>query len=124
MPSAVLAALALAPLSPTGDVAPGLGAQLPCVFHQATGLPCPLCGMTRAFVNMAHLEVARAAAFSPAGSVVFAFLVCRLALAWAYCASGRPVLGRLAGRNCFGILLVITLAGWLARLCLAAQAGP
>lgn len=33
---------------------------VPCVFHLATGLDCPGCGMTRAFHALLHLQLLRA----------------------------------------------------------------
>jgi hypothetical protein len=61
-----------------------------CFFHQATGLDCPFCGMTRSFVASMHGEAAAAFGFHPAGpftlaaiaavfgcTVIFALLRCR-----------------------------------------------
>ncbi|MBW2261523.1 MAG: DUF2752 domain-containing protein [Deltaproteobacteria bacterium] len=35
-----------------------------CPFRNFTGLPCPGCGMTRAFHHLVHLEFAEAAAYN------------------------------------------------------------
>ena len=49
-------------------LAPGqLG--LPCPFRNVTGMPCPLCGMTRSVTAAVHLRVGEAVAFNPAGVV-------------------------------------------------------
>ena len=45
----------------------------PCVFHAVTGVPCPLCGMTRSVTATMHLRLHDALAFNPAG--VLAVLV-------------------------------------------------
>jgi hypothetical protein len=42
----------------------GLGFDI-CWFHNATGLPCPGCGLTRAFASVSHGDFARAWAMHP-----------------------------------------------------------
>ena len=41
-----------------------------CPFRSLTGLPCPLCGMTRACVAAAHGHLGASFAFNPAGVLV------------------------------------------------------
>jgi hypothetical protein len=43
---------------------------LVCPLRAATGIPCPLCGMTRACVAAAHGHLATSLAFNPAGVLV------------------------------------------------------
>ena len=43
---------------------------LVCPLRAATGIPCPLCGMTRACVAAAHGHLASSLAFNPAGPLV------------------------------------------------------
>ena len=67
---------------------PVLQSGYPCPFRAATGLPCATCGMTHAFVAMAHGEVAGAVSASPLGALLAAvlwFLAVAVLL--------RPVLG-------------------------------
>ncbi len=48
-----------------------------CPFRALTGLPCATCGMTHAFVRLAHGDVAAAVAASPLGAALGA-------AAWAF----------------------------------------
>jgi Protein of unknown function (DUF2752) len=41
-----------------------------CPLRAATGIPCPMCGMTRACVALLHGHVASSLAFNPAGVLV------------------------------------------------------
>jgi hypothetical protein len=43
---------------------------LACPFRSVTGLPCPLCGMTRAVVAAMHGHLLDSLRFNPAGIVV------------------------------------------------------
>ena len=43
-----------------------------CPFKLITGLPCCTCGMTHAFVHLAHGELGRALAANPAGCALAA----------------------------------------------------
>lgn len=51
---------------------------LPCLFHLATGLDCPGCGMTRAFHALLHLHFLQALHFN----AFFIVLAPLLAIAW------------------------------------------
>ena len=37
----------------------------PCITYHLIGLPCPACGLTRAFVSLARLEFRQAFAYHP-----------------------------------------------------------
>jgi hypothetical protein len=50
-----------------------------CPFYHATGLPCPGCGLTRAFVCLCHGHLAGAVHWHPLAPVIFAIGL----LAWA-----------------------------------------
>ncbi len=96
---------------------PVLELPYPCPFRALTGLPCASCGMTHAFVLLAHGEALGAFAASPLGAL--------LALgAWAYAAfdlvrvaAGVPLprLGPRAARAlaAAGVAAVIANWGWL-----------
>lgn len=91
-----------------------LGMQ-PCVFHQMTGRPCPGCGLTTAFADMAHGRVVEALVAQPFGAVLFALVL--------VLASGLTV-SAVGGRSCKPLLysakaplviyglIVLWLASW------------
>jgi Protein of unknown function (DUF2752) len=87
-----------------------------CLLRRFTGLPCPGCGMTRAFAHLAKGEWAAAAVDHP-----FAFvLAVELGLAWLAWGTalvrGRPVrMPPWFERAAFVHLLVLT-SFWLGRL--------
>jgi hypothetical protein len=58
---AMLGAALLWPLKPDGV------GNLTCAFHSLTGIPCPLCGMTRSVTATVHLRLHDALAANPAG---------------------------------------------------------
>jgi hypothetical protein len=61
----------------------------PCGFRWATGYPCPTCGMTTAFAEMAQLRPVRAFVHQPFGAVLFLGLVAATC-GWLYtAATGR-----------------------------------
>lgn len=46
-----------------------------CWLHAAFGIDCPMCGMTRSFVALAHGQLGAAFSFHPAGPLLFAAMV-------------------------------------------------
>jgi hypothetical protein len=91
-----------------------------CPFRALTGLPCPGCGMTRAFCALGHGEWRLAVGFNALSPLVF---VAALG-AWAWAAAGlfklrwaRAAFARLRpSPRAGGVLLALTLVWWLARL--------
>jgi hypothetical protein len=82
-----------------------------CPFRALTGLPCATCGMTHAFVHLAHGEAAAALAASPLGALLaagaWAFAlaaVLRLALGLSWRPPG-PGVARAAAAAAVGALL-------------------
>jgi len=99
-----LAALAAAQLGaaawllPAGDrLALPDGTPLPgmCLVHAALSIDCPLCGMSRSFVALAHGDLAAALGFHPAGPLLFAAMAVFVAAAIAIAVRrGRPLVER------------------------------
>ncbi len=70
---------------------PLLGMPFMCPLRGLAGIPCATCGMTHAFVHLAHGDVARAFAASPLGAAL-ALGAWLFALAdLARLAAGRPL---------------------------------
>jgi hypothetical protein len=63
--------LAIAAAWPLLPVHPGVA----CPFRALTGVPCPLCGMTRAVVAAAHGHAGASLAFNPGGVIVLLIAV-------------------------------------------------
>jgi hypothetical protein len=69
--AALVGAAAILPVSPV---------HLPvaCPLRAITGIPCPLCGMTRACVAAAHGHLGSSLAFNPGGLFVMLFALTAL----------------------------------------------
>ena len=88
-----------------------------CLFHRATGIACPACGLTRAAAAFAHGELAESVHWHP----LFLLLAAEAALlwlAWGVALRERPrlvALGRLAPRLAIGSGVLLLLV-WILRL--------
>lgn len=83
---AVLAAASFA----VARFVPVLDLHYPCPFRVLVGIPCATCGMTHAFVHLAHGRVLEALQWSPLGAALAGALwllaladLLRVALGWA-----------------------------------------
>ncbi|MCE5218343.1 DUF2752 domain-containing protein [bacterium] len=89
----------------------------PCLFRLLTGLPCPLCGMTRAFVAMAQGHVAQAFEAHVLGPA--AYTVTWVVALWALecCVTGRRPIPELTGLvRMTQIAFLVLLGGWAVNL--------
>ncbi len=104
---------------------PLLDLPFACPFKGLTGLPCATCGMTHAFVHLAHGDPAAALAASPLGALLaglaWAFAVLDLARLLAGLPWPRP--GPRAVRGLAATALGALLANW-AFLLLAGRGLP
>jgi hypothetical protein len=96
---------------------PVLGLPFLCPLRGLAGIPCATCGMTHAFVHLAHGEAALAIAASPLGALL-------AAAAWAYAALdlARMALGAplpvptpraLRAATAAGVALLLVNWAWL-----------
>jgi hypothetical protein len=63
----------------TPETLPGVGG---CGFRMLTGLPCPGCGLTRAFCAISHGHFADAWGFNPFGFIFYALTLSSLFAPW------------------------------------------
>lgn len=101
---------------------PVLGIPFTCPLRALAGIPCATCGMTHAFVHLAHGDVGLALAASPLGAIL-------AGAAWLYAladaarlAAGAPLpsLGPRAQRAVAGAAVAALLANWAYLLAVAA----
>ena len=96
----------------------------PCSFIQTTGYPCPTCGMTTAFANMAHGQVLAALGAQVFGTVLFLLTACVAVLATAQVLIGRPRVTSLKPKMWWlWILLAGVAMSWGAKLAMGFAAG-
>jgi Protein of unknown function (DUF2752) len=93
---------------------PVLGLPYTCPLRGLAGIPCATCGMTHAFVSLAHGEVVRALAASPLGALLAGAAWLLGAADLARVALGRPlpVPSRALARAGVGTGIVLLLANW------------
>ncbi len=90
---------------------------IPCLWRVSTGLPCPSCGMTTAFVWMARGEPRRAWQCNPLGPP--AYVLTWVVLVWALAAAARGRGGpgaALESRRVLVGLIAVYLGVWVVRL--------
>lgn len=91
-----------------------------CPFRAVTGLPCPGCGMTRAFCSLGHGDLAGAFGYNALSPFVFAAAL----LIWTHALATvlklerpRAALERLKPtEKAAGFMLVVTFVWWAVRL--------
>ena len=112
--AALLVASALLPLPENNAIA---GLPSICAFHHFTGLPCPGCGLTRAWVSMAHGHVSNAFIWHPLGPILFtSALIYTIWSGWtAWVRPPFPLPMRLQIRVLVGFSVAM-LAFWALRL--------
>ncbi len=90
--------------------------QAPCLFRELTGLPCPLCGMTRAFHFMGRLRIEQALECNPAGALLFLMLAVQALGGWLSLGAKLGAWRGLGGRGYWAPGVVMILASWIWRM--------
>ena len=87
-----------------------------CAFRNLTGYPCPFCGLTRAFLMVAHGDVTGAWHLAPLGVPLFALTV--LALVWSVAGlmSRRKLTTPIPWRWILPLGAILLLVNWIYRL--------
>jgi len=93
---------------------PVLALGYACPFRALTGLPCATCGMTRAFVRLAHGDLSGAVGASPLGALLagLAWLFAALAVVRAVAGSPWPALAPGRPRGLAILAVGALLANW------------
>lgn len=88
-----------------------------CSLRAMTGLPCPSCGMTRAWVWSAHGELLEASRYNFGGVLLFGFVLLNgLVGVWTLW-RGRPATWAWPATKAWGVLFAfVWLGGWFLRL--------
>ncbi len=96
---------------------PVLGFPLVCPLRGLAGIPCATCGMTHAFVHLAHAEVGRAVQASPLGALLAAAVWLLAVLDAARLAVGAPLpvpsVRAVRAATAAGIVLLLCNWAWL-----------
>ena len=109
--AAVLVAAAVMPVPEHGPVL--------CAFRAVTSLPCPSCGMTRAFVALSHGDLRAATAFNVASPFVYAAAWLGLVLALAGICTEQELIARAWSKSRLilaPIIIGLMTAAWIHNL--------
>lgn len=87
-----------------------------CLFLRITGYPCMFCGMTRAFILMAHGHIAAAWQMSPLGVPLFCAMLAALGWGSACLITGKKLLFRWHWGWITFVSVLLLLANWLYRI--------
>lgn len=79
-----------------------------CFFHSITGMPCPFCGMTRAFLAIGQLNFTKAFYFHPLSIIILSTMIIYL------CCKKFPLW--LRHKTWAYLFLFVTIATWIFSL--------
>jgi hypothetical protein len=97
----------------------GFALPMQCPLHQAVGLKCSLCGLTRSVCLFAHGNFSQSFKLHAIGPAIFAFIVWQIPYRmWAIYVHPRQVNRKLVTLNSvwFAVLLAAIFVNWLIYL--------
>ncbi len=89
-----------------------------CPFLQIAGYGCPLCGMTRAFVNAAHMNFSYSFYMNPAGFLLYMYMVIYTGAGWIYIFIPDESIKKIIEFNAVVPISVVVIGSWLILLVL------
>ena len=101
---------------------PGTNIPLPelCSFRRWTGLDCPGCGMTRAFISVAQGDVVAAWGYNPASLYFFTLVSLqvpfRAVQLWRLRRGRTPIFTGIWGYLPLFVLMILILGQWAVRM--------
>lgn len=110
------------PGDPASDFGPAFAKVPCCAFRYLTGIPCPLCGLTRSFISLGHGRVRDSFLYHFLGPALFAsFAAGAVAAALPRRARAGPgdaakARGMSSRPSAQVALLIILLAAWCVKL--------
>jgi len=90
-----------------------------CLFRTITGLPCPSCGMTHAFIALGHGDVKGAFFHNPASLIIYFITCLTLVLSGIQAVMNREILLSIWSRirkPSLPVVLVIMGMAWIFKL--------
>ncbi len=97
----------------------GFALPMRCPLHQAVGLKCSLCGLTRSICLFAHGNFLESFKLHAIGPAIFAFIIWQIPYRmWAIYIHPRPVNRKpvMVNTVLFAVLLAAILVNWLIYL--------
>lgn len=101
---------------------PGASIALPesCFAYRQFGVDCPGCGLTRAFVHLAHGDMQQAIAVNPMGLAVFVFTLLQIPFGFSQliwrCRNSIVAHWQVWNERAIAGLVIGLLVQWLVRL--------
>lgn len=101
---------------------PGTTSPLPetCNFRRWSGLDCPGCGMTRAFISIARGDFAKAWNYNPASPFFYLLVACQIPFRavqlWRIRGGGPPIFVSGWGYTPAFMLMALLLGQWIVRV--------
>ncbi len=90
-----------------------------CGLRTLTGIPCPFCGMTRAFCEVSNSHIKEAIAIQPGGVLIYFLCVISGLFFFSRGLLGKPFVDLRRGRywtRAFNILLAMIVIVWICRI--------